>query len=244
MTTTSGLHFYKNMAKVRMINTRFWSDNFVAALSPTDRYLFLYFLTNEHTNIAGVYELPLNTISAEVGLKPFILKKSLERLYPKIAYFDGWVCVKNFQKYQSGDNDKIRKGIEAEMSKIPLRIKDKIQESDTLSIPYTYPSVYSNPNLNSNPNPTGVETPTQVCKDFFEGGEQYSSMLDVFTKQAPRLWLEEEFKKFTLYWTEPNKSGTKTRWEQQDTFEIKRRLFTWLSRSKEFKHQPNKVKII
>ena len=43
-----------------------------------------------------------------------------------------------------------------------------------------------------------------------------------------------EVAKFVSYWTELNKSGTKTRWEQQPTFEVGRRLSTWFSRSKEF----------
>jgi len=33
---------------------------------------------------------------------------------------------------------------------------------------------------------------------------------------------------FVLYWTEPNKSGTKERWETEKTFDVKRRLLKWL----------------
>lgn len=44
-----------------------------------------------------------------------------------------------------------------------------------------------------------------------------------------------EILKFCSYWTEPNKSGKRLRWELQPTFEIKRRLLTWLSNSKTFK---------
>jgi len=63
------------MAKQRYINTKFWSDTFISELNPLDRYLFLYFLTNEHTNIAGVYELPLKTIAFETGIELDMLKK-------------------------------------------------------------------------------------------------------------------------------------------------------------------------
>lgn len=37
--------------------------------------------------------------------------------------------------------------------------------------------------------------------------------------------------KFFLYWSEPNKSGTKMRWEQQPTWEIHRRMLNWASRN-------------
>lgn len=33
---------------------------------------------------------------------------------------------------------------------------------------------------------------------------------------------------FVLYWTEPNKSGTKEKWEMQKTFDVRRRLLKWL----------------
>lgn len=39
---------------------------------------------------------------------------------------------------------------------------------------------------------------------------------------------------FFDYWTEPNKSNTKMRFEQQTTWEIKRRLKTWANNNKQF----------
>lgn len=139
------------MAKQRYINTRFWSDNFVSELNPLDRYLFLYFLTNEHTNIAGIYELPLKTISFETGLELDMLKKMIKRLAEKVMYIDGWVCIKNFQKHQSSTSEKVQRGIEIEMSKIPYNIKEKLEKGypmDTLSNPI----IYSNTNSNTNSN--------------------------------------------------------------------------------------------
>jgi len=41
-------------------------------------------------------------------------------------------------------------------------------------------------------------------------------------------------KSFCDYWTEPNKSKTKMRFELEKTFEIGRRLATWSSRDKTF----------
>lgn len=233
------------MAKTRMVNTRFWSDNFIAALSPLDRYMFLYFLTNEHTNIAGIYELPLKTVSAESGLKIPAIVKALEHLSQKIVYLEGWVCVKNFQRHQTGDNVKVKKGIENEMEKIPSRIKEKLDsllQTDTLSIPYAYPSVYLNPNpdlnsnTNTNPNtdPAGA-SPAQIAQDFFSEGDSYQKMLLFLEGRIPREVVEQELRKFVAYWTEPNRSGTKVRWEQEKTFEIRRRLATWFNRVKDYK---------
>jgi len=116
------------MAKRRMIDTRFWSDNFISELNPLDRYLFLYFLTNEHTNISGIYEVPLKRVSDETGIEKDMLLKMMKRLKGKVEYIDGWVALKNFAKYQS-DNESVRKGIINAKALIPSHI---LQRVDTL----------------------------------------------------------------------------------------------------------------
>lgn len=111
-----------------MIDTRFWSDNFISDLNPLDRYLFLYFLTNEHTNISGIYEVPLKRIADETGIEKEMLLKMMKRLSGRIDYVDGWVAIKNFAKYQS-DNASVRKGVENAKSLVPKHI---LQAVDTL----------------------------------------------------------------------------------------------------------------
>lgn len=133
------------MAKQRYINTKFWSDNFVSELNPLDRYLFLYFLTNEHTNIAGIYELPLKTVSFETGLELDMLKKMIARLAGKVHYIDGWVYVANFQRHQyaRSDNTNIIKGIEYALKEVPQDIKNKIANLSQKPIPLQAPSSLS-----------------------------------------------------------------------------------------------------
>lgn len=115
------------MAKRRMIDTRFWSDNFISDLNPLDRYLFLYFLTNEHTNISGIYEVPLKRISDETGIEKDMLLKMIKRLKGKIEYVQGWVAIKNFAKYQS-DNESVKKGVENAKKLIPSHILENIDK--------------------------------------------------------------------------------------------------------------------
>ena len=75
------------MAKQRYIDTRFWHDNFIREnLNPLDRYLFLYFLTNDKTSICGIYELPMSMMASETGLEREMLTKMLKRLKGKIDY--------------------------------------------------------------------------------------------------------------------------------------------------------------
>lgn len=81
-------------------------------------------------------------------------------------------------------------------------------------------------------------TPSQKAQEFFDGKTIYQEMLAEFSNGRDQVLIEKEFKKFVLYWTEPNKSGTKVRWQQQNTFEIKRRIFMWMSRVNDYNTQP------
>ena len=118
------------MTKRRMINTKFWADNYIVELDPLERYLFLYFLTNEHTNIAGIYELPMRTMAFETGLDKEMLDKMLPRFKGKIFYVSGWVYIKNFPKHQIY-NDSVKIGIEKTIKEIPEDILAKIKQLDT-----------------------------------------------------------------------------------------------------------------
>jgi len=136
------------MAKQRMMNTKFWSDSWVKQeLNPLDRYLFIYFLTNEHTSICGIYEIPIEIIAFETGLKINELNSSyLPRLKPKILYKNNYIIIPNFIKHQKWSSPKVITGIRAEISHIPRDIID-------FAIRYGYDiNTISHLNLNSNSN--------------------------------------------------------------------------------------------
>lgn len=146
------------MAKQRFINTKFWSDSWIRKLNPLDRYLFLYLMTNEHSNVAGVYEIPIDIMAFETGIDEAELKRSmLGKLAPKIYFIENWIYITNFQKYQNLKNDNIKKGIEEVIKLIPENIKSKIQEinktlQDSLRVSETLPTPPNNFNFNFNSN--------------------------------------------------------------------------------------------
>jgi len=126
-----------------MINSKFWSDSFVVdKLNPLDRYLFLYFLTNEKTNICGVYEVPLRTISNETGIEKEEVLRMLERLKGKVEYKNGWVCLVNFIKHQNTKSEDVKKGIDKLLANLPLEIQEWVRQSrDGLGMVYRQPEV-------------------------------------------------------------------------------------------------------
>lgn len=126
-----------------MVNTRFWEDNYTSNLDPIEKLLFLYFLTNTSTNICGIYEMQLRKVAVETGIDKEMVEKILKRFTNdnKIFYVDGWVGIKNFIKHQNHKSPQVQKGIERELEEIPENVKKMVllSESDTISIPYTYP---------------------------------------------------------------------------------------------------------
>lgn len=87
-------------------------------------------------------------------------------------------------------------------------------------------------------------TPSKEAESFFLEENPYQELLSVFSKDHDKVIIEKEFKKFILYWTELNKSGTKQRWQLEKTFEVKRRLLTWLSRMDKFSNKVDKKPIV
>jgi hypothetical protein len=80
-------------------------------------------------------------------------------------------------------------------------------------------------------------TPREETIQFFNTvtGKGESLWVAIYLEQLamkgyPRDQLRKEAIRFVSYWTEKNGNGKKERWELQKTFEVKRRLITWLSR--------------
>lgn len=76
-----------------------------------------------------------------------------------------------------------------------------------------------------------VAPPSNEVRLFFLDVDKQEEVLNHLKgKGIEENMCRREIAKFISYWTEPNKSGTKQRWEIEQTFEISRRLTTWFSR--------------
>ncbi len=126
------------MSRQRMIDTKFWDDDYTSNLDPIEKLLFLYFLTNTSTNISGIYEIPLKKVALETGIEKEMVVKILDRFTKdqKIFYLNGWICLKNFIKHQNQGSIKVQIGIQNEIDLIPKDIMDKF-------IGYGYPIVFN-----------------------------------------------------------------------------------------------------
>lgn len=127
------------MAKRRIINTRFWSDSWISNLDPSEKLLFIYLLTNEHTDICGIYELPLRKMAFETGIDKEMVEMIMKRFETdkKVFYFSGWVYIRNFIKYQEV-NPQVEIGIKRSLSEVPREVLEAINrlpiESEILKL--------------------------------------------------------------------------------------------------------------
>lgn len=232
-------------SKSRNIDTRFWSDTWIQNnLNPLDRYLFIYLLTNERSTWCGVYEIPLKFIANETGIDRDEIERSmLPRLAPKILYVDGWVVIKNFEKYHNNSSPTTQKGIEEAWKAVPERIRLKIKSLGENLYPIGGVSSLTS-TFTSTSTPLGSipseSTPKEKALNFFEvireKTENYLSFVSKLTEQGlPQNIAESELQKFYDYWTELNSTGTKQRWEKEKTFEVHLRLKKWFSNVNKFK---------
>ncbi len=84
----------------------FWSDPDVRGLDMRGRYLLLYFITSPHSNLIGLYYVPLRYVSVETGLDEVAVKDLVDTvLRPFLSYDENTqeVLIHNFARYQIGD---------------------------------------------------------------------------------------------------------------------------------------------
>lgn len=87
-----------------------------------------------------------------------------------------------------------------------------------------------------------ANSPKEQMKRFIEG-ENREAIIKYLTQNGlDESTAIQEIQKFIQYWTEPNHTGTKERWQLQKTFDVKRRLITWFSKSKQFNQITNEKK--
>lgn len=89
--------------KLRSVNTRIWNDVYFSEdLDPTEKLVFLYFLTNPFLNLAGIYEIPLKSIVSDTGFNKDEILKILSRFEKdkKIYYKLGYVIIANYSRHQ------------------------------------------------------------------------------------------------------------------------------------------------
>lgn len=111
--------------KTRIVHTKVWKDEFFAELELIPKLLFLYLITNERINLSGRYEITDREILFDLSISKDQLLSAKESLSEKFIFDNGWVIVKNHDKYNnySGEKNEIAKM--REMEYMPKGIQDR-----------------------------------------------------------------------------------------------------------------------
>lgn len=103
------------MAKGRYITTNFWTDSKVVDdFTPEDRYIYLYCMTNPHTNLCGCYEVSIKDIAHETGYNSDSIERLLKRLdkaHDVIRYSAATkeLLLLNWYRYNWSSSEKLNK---------------------------------------------------------------------------------------------------------------------------------------
>lgn len=117
--------------KTRIIQTKIWTDNFFINLTPLEKLLFIYFITNDQVNIIHLYQCPINRIIADTGINRGIIEKVMVKFQEanKIFFYGGYVFLYNARKYEtySGElNERSKQRLLEELSSNVLEWYKKI----------------------------------------------------------------------------------------------------------------------
>lgn len=135
------------MAIYRNVQMTFWTDaKIVEEFTPDDKLIYLYLMTNPHTNLAGCYEITLSQMCVELGFSKEKIEKLIERMEKihqviRFSKRTREILILNWSKYNWTSSPKFRKPLLAEIEEVKdAEFKRFLLETeqglDSVSIPY------------------------------------------------------------------------------------------------------------
>lgn len=124
------------MSKLRSINTAFWSDTWIEELDPNYKLLFIYLVTNDKTNMLGIYESSVRKIAFETGLSVDVVNnglKAFERI-KKVKYINNYIILVNYMKHQNYNTNMKKSAIDI-YNNLPKELRNSklnVSKSDPL----------------------------------------------------------------------------------------------------------------
>jgi len=181
--------------KLRSVNTRFWDDAYVQELSPTEKLLFLYLLTNTLTNLIGIYEITQKRMEFDTGITSQTIQKALERFSKdkKVFYHDGFIILPNFLKHQNL-NTNMQIGAIKLFASLPKTIKNSILANGSEALPNDYQTIR---NAMLNMNRIGMEVEGE-----YEGENESEGEYDFvnFSKLSKQQKIEKTIDHYRELW--------------------------------------------
>jgi len=117
--------------KQRYISTSIWSDDWFDSLSVKEKLVYIHLLTNENTNVAGVYKITVKRIKDDTGVSREDVLTALDKFSAagKAFFVNDYVIIPKWPKHQKLEKrDTIRKAVVAILKSLPQDIKDFVSQ--------------------------------------------------------------------------------------------------------------------
>lgn len=108
------------MADFRFVQTKFWTDPYVATLAPLEAYYYLWLFTNPHVDQCGAVNVSEGVIMAETRLNEAEIRAAQARLEAdgKILRHAGVIWIVNFHKHQSTSSPLLLKRVHKDLARL------------------------------------------------------------------------------------------------------------------------------
>ena len=213
------------MAK-RFIETDLWKKKWFRKLPTNVKLFFFYILTNcDH---AGMYDVDLELAEFQIGMekdKDNILKYIGEHI--EIIKDDKWF-IKKFPEFQYGVlNPKVK----AHASVIKILEKNNCLKGFSNSLQRVQDKDKDKVKNKKKENKVEFHEILDIKTDDNRLEIRRIKFINELNKEFHTKYTKELRRAFFDYWTEPNKSKTKMRFELEKTWDTGRRLARWANNS-------------
>ena len=196
------------MSKQRYIKDSFWTDPYIEKLTPDEKLIFVYLLTNPQCNVAGVYEIRPKRVAYETGYDIEVVETILSRFAKdkKIIRIGDFVVIVNHIKHQSL-GEKVAEGINRIIKETPKEIqelftlkemtnsKNEIYPIYTLYIPYANGRIVKLSKVKLNKNKYGQFRNVLLTDDEYE---KVKDKLDILEELS--MYMESKGKKYSSHY--------------------------------------------
>lgn len=159
--------------KARVLQTKFWQDSFVSDLSPGEKLVFIYLMSNDRVNIIHCYECSDRVILFDTGVSKDTLASCKNKLQAtgKVRFFRDYVHLVNADRYQhfiGEKNEQAKKNILREMSDDVIAWYESKSDTpiDTPIEGVYIPPITSNHNHNHKKGGVGGNKPLHKTLDY------------------------------------------------------------------------------
>jgi hypothetical protein len=177
--------------KTRIIQTRFWDDEFVTEVDMYTQHLYIYLLTSQYINISGMFQLSPKKIQFECKLTDLQFQQAKETLEVagKVFFSEGWVYVVNAMKnnnYTRSEDNSI--AYNRELERVPTVIKDYFYTKQTVRDSTVDSTVHSTSTVPINKNKEIINKKSEIRNKKEVDFEKISQDLQVTQKDAKRIY--------------------------------------------------------